>query len=396
MLKSITLFILIIFLFLFNLSSFQRSYKKIPPQDKKDSLVTISISAVGDLMCHSVEYDYARVGADSFNFNPFFRFISPYLKSSDFTFGNLETVTAGRAMHYSGYPMFNTPGSFIEALKSAGFNLVTTSNNHALDRGEEGILHTIKELKKYGLNYDGTFSSVRDRDSIRIYNIKGIKVAFLAYSYGTNGNEIPKNKPYLINIIDTTLIRHDIKKAKQSNADIVLVYFHFGVEYQRQPTLFQKEIVKKTISYGANIIIGSHPHVIEPVMFYRKAVNSNNAINCKMDSGFAAYSLGNFISNQRWRYSDCGVILTLHITKNFSTDSIYISKVTYLPTWVFKGITGRGKEYVVLPSQIQPMDTSYSFLSASDKFKMMQSFNDTKKILTEYTHNIYLQKPGNK
>ncbi len=385
MLKSIILSILLLFIFFLNTSTFKINTEKLTVPGKKDSIVTISISAVGDLMCHSTEYDYARVNADSFNFNPFFRFIKPYLKSADFTFGNLETVTAGKSAHYSGYPLFNTPSAFIEALKYAGFNLVTTSNNHALDRGEKGIIHTIAELKKYGLNYTGTFTSERDRDSTRIYNINGIKVAFLAYSYGTNGNPIPSGKPYLINIIDTTLIKHDIQKVKQKGVDIVLVYFHFGIEYQRQPTLFQKEIVKKTISYGADIIIGSHPHVIEPSMFYK-------TINSRMDSGFVVYSLGNFISNQRWRYSDCGVILTLKITKNFTTDSLYISKVTYLPTWVFKGITGRGREYIILPSQIQPEDTLYNFLTASDKFKMMQSFNDTKNILTEYTQNIYLRK----
>ena len=383
--KSIILTIALAVIVLIITRSVQSKYKIATGQVNKDSLVTVSFSAVGDLMCHSVQYDYARVNADSFDFYPVYRFIKPFLQHSDFTFGNLETVTAGKASGYSGYPYFNAPDDFLNPLKSVGFDLITTANNHALDRGEEGVLRTIAQLKKNGLNYDGTFTSERDRDSIRIYNIKGIKIAFLAYTYGTNGNPVPKGKPYLINLIDTTLIKHDIITARNSGAEIVLVYYHFGQEYQRQPTAFQQMVVNKTVSYGADIIIGGHPHVIEPTKFFKTE-------NGKLDSGFVAYSLGNFVSNQRWRYSDCGVILTLDITKNFTTDSIYISKVTYLPTWVFKGKTDRGNEYIILPSQIQNNDSTFKFLSESDKFKMLQSYNDTKQILTEYTHNIYVDK----
>lgn len=350
----------------------------------KDSLVTITITAVGDLMCHSGEYDYARVSPDSFNFNPFFRFVKPYLQSSDFTFGNLETVLAGKEKGYSGYPHFNSPSQFLAPLKNIGFDLITTANNHALDKGQTGLLRTIEELKKYNLNYDGTFNSQRDRDSIRIYDIKGIKTAFLAYTYGTNGNPIPNGENYLINIIDTTLIKSDIKTARKIGAEIVLVYFHFGTQYDHNPDNYQNLIVKKTIEYGADIIIGGHPHVIQPVNYFK-------TINGKLDTGFVDYSVGNFISNQRWRYSDAGILLTLHITKNFISDSIYISRVTYLPTWVYKGPTNQGNEYLILPAQLSSADSSLSFLTESDKFKMEQAFDDTKNILTKYTKKVFIQ-----
>src|SRR5690606_38044174 len=141
-----------------------------------DSIVTITIAAAGDLMCHSVQYQYAMVNPDSFDFNPVYREVKDYLSQPDFTFGNLETVMAGKSKGYSGYPFFNTPDDFIPALKNAGFDLLTTSNNHSLDQGEFGLRRTLEVLNKYNINYNGTFVSKEDRDSLRIFNIKGIKI----------------------------------------------------------------------------------------------------------------------------------------------------------------------------------------------------------------------------
>jgi poly-gamma-glutamate synthesis protein (capsule biosynthesis protein) len=349
-----------------------------------DSTLTISISAVGDLMCHSPQFEYARVSADSFDFNPSFEIIKKYLQNSDFTFGNLETVTGGKAKGYSGYPFFNAPDQFVSAVKSAGFNLITTSNNHALDGGEAGLLRTISIIKNYGLNYTGTFISARDRDSIRIYNLKGIKVGLLAYTYGTNGNPVPKGKPYLINIIDTALIRNDINLYRHSGADIVLVYFHFGIEYKRTPVDYQKTIVEKTIADGADLIIGGHPHVIEPAVFFK----TNGA---RLDTGLAVYSMGNFISNQRWRYSDAGVVLKIIIRKNLINGTISISKVTILPTWVFKGKIKNKNEFKILPAADTLNSVFVDEMSNNDKKKMLQSFFDTKNILTLLAHSISVE-----
>jgi len=349
-----------------------------------DSTVTVSISAVGDLMCHSPQFQSARVSADSFDFNPEFEVIKPYLQNSDFTFGNLEAVTAGRKKEYSGYPLFNVPDEFVSAVKSAGINLVTTSNNHALDRGEYGLLRTLQTIKNNGLYYTGTYTSQRDRDSIRIFDIRGIKLAILAYSYGVNGNYIPKGKPYLINLIDTVQIKNDIISARHQGAEAVLAYFHFGTEYKRFPTDYQKTIVNKTISYGADLIIGGHPHVIEPAEFYK----TNNA---KLDTGFVVYSMGNFISNQRWRYSDAGVVLKIILKKNVYSGSISISKVTFLPTWVFKGNINNKNKFEILPAADTLNNTYAKDLTAEDKKKMQQAYEDTKYILTKYTDRIFVE-----
>ncbi len=348
-----------------------------------DSSVTISISVVGDLMCHSPQFEYAKAGKDSFDFSPVYRNVKKYFEMSDFTFGNLETVTAGKENGgYTGYPFFNTPAAYITALKDVGFDLLVTANNHSLDRSEKGILKTINEINYRNLNYVGTYTSQRDRDSIRIFDIKGIKIAILAYSYGTNGNPIPKGKNYLINLIDFDLIQKDILSAKSNSAEIVLVHFHFGEEYKREPVQFQKDVVNKTIELGADIIIGGHPHVLQPVNFYE----TNNA---KLDSGFVAYSMGNFFSNQQSRYKDAGMILTINIKKDFIQNRIEISEVNFLPTWVFKGITTNDKEYLIMPST-NISDTTIG-LSKSENEKMIQAFNDTRYILKKYTNNVKLR-----
>jgi len=369
---------------LFIFTSFRNCFTsegKVNSSAQSDSTVTIIISAVGDIMCHSPQFEYAKVGKDSFNFNPVFRYVAQYLTKSDFTFGNFETVTAGKEAKYSGYPMFNSPSALLEALKNAGFDLLTTSNNHSFDRGEIGVRKTIKELTDRGLNYNGTFLSETDRDSIRIFNIKGISIAFLAYSYGINGNPIPKGKSYLINLIDFDLIRHDIEKAKSLKPDLVLVHYHFGDEYQREPNEYQKAVVDSTIKMGADIIIGGHPHVLQPVKF----IKSNQSV---LDSVFVAYSLGNFISNQRKRYTDAGGILSLTITKNFYNRTLKISNVEFTPTRVFKGNTGKKNEYIILPSIASLSNTVLSFLNKNDFEKIKQSISDTKEVLTKYSHQI--------
>ena len=173
--------------------------------------------------------------------------------------------------------------------------------------------------------------------------------------------------------------------ARNKNVDLVLVHLHYGPEYNREPSDYQKEIVRKIIEAGADIIIGGHPHVIQPFEYFQ----TNNT---KLDSGFVAYSLGNFISNQRWRYSDAGVILNIQISKNLFTNSVYINDINYIPTWVFKGNTENGKEYIILPAQFSN-DTTYSFLSISDRKLMLQAFNDTKEIVTKYNNNFKLVSP---
>jgi poly-gamma-glutamate synthesis protein (capsule biosynthesis protein) len=350
---------------------------------QQDSIVTATLCFVGDLMCHSTQFNYAKVGTDTFDFTGVYREVKQYLSVADLTIGNLETVIAGNNKGYSGYPYFNAPDDFIYALKDAGFDLLITANNHALDQGWEGVKRTKEVMSEYNIHNTGTFLSQEDRDSIRIFNISSIKIAILAYSENTNGLPIPKGKDFVINLIDEELIKKDINKAREKNADIVLVHLHYGPEYNREPSDYQKEIVNKIIELGADIIVGGHPHVIQPFDFFQTR-------NTKLDSGFVAYSLGNFISNQRWRYSDAGVIINLEISKNILTDSIYIKEVNYLPTWVFRGQTDFGREYIVLPSYNSD-DSTYYYLNNQDKKLMREAYSDTKEIIHKYSTNTKIK-----
>lgn len=348
-----------------------------------DSTSTLTISFVGDLMCHSPQMDYARIGKDSFDFKPVFRKVKNYLSSADITIGNLETIFAGTENGYSGYPLFNSPDEYLYALKDAGFDILLTANNHSMDRGKKGIIRTIEKINSLGMSSIGSFKSQYDRDSIRVFEINGIKITLLAYTYGLNGNYIPKNEKYLVNKIDTNLIKLDIEDARKKNADVVLVYFHFGEEYQRKLNTYQKEIVKSAVNSGADLIIGSHPHVIQPI---EKFLSEKN----KIKEGIIAYSLGNFLSNQRWRYSDTGVILNMTIKKNISTGQIRLSKVSFLPTWVYKGKIDGKNEFVILPADTTLSDF-HNQLPQTDRLKLFQSIDDTRKMFSSTSNqsNLY-------
>lgn len=366
--NSVILFLTVIF----------SSHYFLNPIDKKsvdqDSTSSVTIFFVGDLMCHSPQFQFAQISKDSFDFKPVFCEVKKYFTEADLTIGNLETTISGKESRYSGYPLFNSPNEYLEALKDAGFDILLTANNHSLDRGKKGVLRTIELIKKNGMESIGSYHSQQDRDSIRVFNIKEIKIAILSYTYGLNGNYIAKNEKFLVNVIDTTFLKQDILDARNKNADVVLIYFHFGDEYQCKPNSFQKGIVKQAIDYGADIIIGSHPHVIQPVEYF----NSNKN---KIGKGLIAYSLGNFISNQRWRYSDAGVILNLKITKNILTHEIKLTNETIIPTWVFKGKIENRNQFVILPVDSTTINLLPNYLTGSDKLKLLQSEKDTRKIL---------------
>jgi poly-gamma-glutamate synthesis protein (capsule biosynthesis protein) len=297
------------------------------------------------------------------DFNPVFRGIKPYLENSDLTFGNFETVVLGKGEKYSGYPNFNSPLEYIEALKNTGFDVLFTSNNHSMDQGKSGVLSTLEKIRSFGIIPIGTNFSQEEKDSLRIIKVKGIKLGLNSYSYGLNGRKLSTSNDFLVNIIDTNRIRQDISKLIAKKVDVVIIYFHFGEEYSRTPSEFQKEIVRKTFIYGADIIIASHPHVVQPVEYFYNS-------SAKIKKGLIAYSLGNFFSNQQWRYSDSGLILNLEITKDNFKDSLWISQVSDIPTWVFKGETKRGREYLIMPS-----DTSLA--------RKIQDFDSEK-----YIHNL--------
>lgn len=346
-----------------------------------DSIIRVQISSVGDLMCHNTQSIYTKVSTDSFNFFPCFEYVLPYLQKPDLLLGNLETTMSGKGIPYSGYPKFNTPDDYAEALKAAGFDFLVTANNHSNDTGEKGILRTINVLDKLKIHHTGTFTSQRDRDSIRIQDIKGIKIAIVSYTYGLNGYELTEGKPWLANLCDSTLIQSDINAAKKAGAEIVIVFYHFGDEYQRNPSNYQNNFVNWAIDNGADIILGSHPHVLQPASFFKTK-------NATLDSGFIAYSMGNFISNQRDNYTDEGIIFNMHLEKNMNTGKIDLLKVDYVPTWVYKGTNPLKKLHVVFPVLNYAMFDSLTFIGNIELQEMKLAQEHTKRKMVEMTDKI--------
>ncbi len=339
-----------------------------------DSVRVLKLGFAGDLMCHKPIFESSRVNSGSFDFNPIYKYISEYLSAPDVMIGNLETVTAGKVKGYTGYPQFNTPDEYISALKKAGFDFLVTSNNHSMDRGEKGVLRTLEILSANGIPSTGTFQNETDRDSIRIINPNGIAVAILNYTFGTNGIPLPRGKDYLVNRIDTNLIKSDIEKALSLKPDVLLLFYHFGTEYKRTPDEYQERIVEFSKRAGADIIIGSHPHVVEKIEKYL-------TVGGRLDTGFVAYSLGNFLSNQQWRYADAGVILNLSLEKNLNSGRVRISEITPVPTMVYISRHSGKRQYYILPASENIDTVKLNFLKKSEIQRLKNSYSDTKGIL---------------
>lgn len=332
-----------------------------------DSISTVNLTFVGDIMCHLPEIKAAQIEKDSFDFKPVFQYVKKYLDTSDITFGNLETVIGKQKDNYKGYPLFNSPPELLEALKYAGFDFLFTSNNHAFDQGYNGLKRTLNAIKENGMQAAGTYVSKDDYDSLLIIFKNNIKIGILAYTYDLN-LKLKKEYKYCIKFIDTLLIKDEIRKLKEKGAEIIIVYFHFGDEYKRKVSNYQKKIVNKTIEYGADLIIGSHPHVVQPM----KLLSSNKS---KIKKVFVAYSLGNFLSNQRWRYSDSGVILNVVIKKNNQSKEINFENISIIPTWVYKSKLNNRDNFLIIPSD-STLIKNLSFLSNVDKMKILRAYND--------------------
>lgn len=361
------------------MASAATSYKGAPPEgETKDSVAEITFCFVGDLMCHSPQYNAARTPDGSYNFVPSFEYVAPYFEAADFTIGNLETTCAGAKRGYAGYPNFNAPDEYVVALKQAGFDMLVTSNNHSMDTGEEGLLRTIGVIKKNGLQYAGTFVSQQDHDSLRIVNVKGLKAGIINYTYGTNGAYPSASHKYMLNVYDSSAVRKEIDALRKNGVDLVIALFHWGVEYRADPMWpKQDSMMRCAMASGADLIIGGHPHVVGPVTYYKTQLS-------KVDTGLVAWTMGNFISNQSKRYTDAGLILNVTLKKNTANDSVWIAGSSYVPTWVYRGTSAAKKDFVVLPSAWSERDSLPSWIDAASKAKMKEAHGDTKAVVLKY------------
>ncbi|MED2971259.1 CapA family protein [Fictibacillus sp. B-59209] len=301
---------------------------KPPPKktEPKETVHTATIGAVGDVLIHDRVYNQAKKRDGSYDFNPMLKEVKPYLEKPDISVANQETMIGGEKIGLSSYPSFNSPQDVGDALKKNGVDLVTIANNHTLDRGEKAILSAINHWKEIGMPYTGAFQSSNDQKIIRVLKRNQITFSFLSYTFGTNGIPVPKGKPYLVNLIDVKKMKADLHQAEKIS-DVVVISLHFGNEYERMPNEKQKELVQMAADSGADIIIGHHPHVLQPVSWIKKK-NGERA--------FAAYSLGNFFSGQTGPYKNIGGMMDIKVNKiqRGNNVKIELENPAFLPTWV--------------------------------------------------------------
>ncbi len=286
---------------------------KTTQEEKKDTKKEMSASLimVGDALIHSSIYMDAKTSAGSYDFRPMLEKIKPIVSKYDLKYYNQETVLGGVELGLSNYPRFNSPYEVGDAFIDAGFNLVSLATNHTMDKGEQGVLNSLSYWgKQQNILTAGSYKSFEDRDRKVIKEINGIKYAFFSYTTWTNGLETPTGKEYLNNVYNEELAKNDIERVKDE-VDIIIVAMHWGTEYSKGISDSQVEIANYLSSLGVDIIIGSHPHVVEPIEFIGKTM--------------VIYSLGNFISDQVGVERLTGLMVSVNIHKTVEKDNTIIS-----------------------------------------------------------------------
>ena len=296
-------------------------------EEKED--IKVSMSVIGDIMCHNSQYNDAYKNGE-YDFSYVFDDIKEHIEIADLAIGNLETTFAGKDRGYASYPTFNTPEILAQDLKELGIDVVSTANNHSLDTGYKGIESTIDYLDEAGILHTGTYKSVEDQENIVIKDVNGLKFAFLAYTYGTNGIPVPSGREYCINLIDKELIKRHLDLAKNLKPDVICVNMHWGIEYQNSPNAEQEELANFLFENGVDIILGSHPHVLQK-MESKEILLSNG----ELKNGFVIYSLGNFMSGQTKANTRNSIILKLDIIKDGSTGNLRFENINYIPIYTY-------------------------------------------------------------
>lgn len=344
--------------------------------------IKVKMSVIGDIMCHDTQYKDAYVSAtDSYDFSYVFSDIQKYIQVADIAVGNLETTFAGKDRGYSNYPTFNTPEQLAYNLKTLGIDLLSTANNHSLDKSYKGIVSTLDFLDDAGIAHTGTYRTAEEQNQITIQNVNGITMAFLSFTYGTNGIPVPSGKEYCVNLIDEDLILSQINLAKEQNPDMICVFMHWGVEYQTKQNKEQEKLADLLFKNGVDVILGGHPHVLQPME--KREITLDDGTT---KDGFIVYSLGNFISAQNKLPRQSSAILNIGITKNGVTGKISIDTVDYVPVYMYRAPAGRLQRFKLLDieTNIAKYDSGEdTSLGKTTYNTMQQALGDITKILGE-------------
>ena len=315
----------------------------------------ITFSFVGDVMFHTPIVSYAQ-NEKGYDFKPIFAHVKGIIEKADVAFCNLETTLGGTP--YAGYPRFSSPDEVVDALIYAGFDVVNVANNHMIDKGWKGLKHTIEKVKESGLASVGGRLSP-DEKRYTLINVDGVSVAFASFTYATNGLTVTKEYAYMFDYIDEGLIAQTVKEMRKVS-DIVIVHLHFGQEHMTKPSDVQRKIATLCIDNGADMVIGTHPHVLQSVEFVEKDGKRK----------MIAYSLGNFLSNMDQKNTDAGVIL------NVAYDTMKgVVDINPVPTWRHR-YTKDGR----LHFRVIPVD---AFLKNPDKLLTNEDIKRLKEIETQ-------------
>lgn len=325
-----------------NLNISQDDEQDINREIKEDT--NIKMAVIGDIMCHNSQYkDAYDQKTNTYDFSYVFEDIKEYISSADIAIGNLETTFAGKERGYSNYPRFNTPEQLATNLKDFGIDVVSTANNHCMDTNYTGLVSTLKYLDEAGISHTGTNETEEQQNQILVKDVNGVKIAFLSFTYGTNGITIPVDKSFAVNLIDEDLILRQIKLAKEQNPDLICVSMHWGIEYQLKQNQEQEKLKDLLFNNGVDIILGSHPHVLQPMKNETITLDDGSTKDC-----FVIYSLGNFMSGQTKENTRSSVILNIDITKSGETGKTKLNKVEYIPIYMYKSSTKVNQKYKIL------------------------------------------------
>jgi len=295
----------------------------------------------GDAMQHALQIESAETSSGSYDYSSYFEAIEPYIASADYAVVNLETPLAGKP--YSGYPNFCAPDEYLAQLKKSGFDFILAANNHTLDKLDRGMLRTIDQLHSQQMPFTGIYRNKAERDSVApvIRDVNGFKIAFLNYTYGTNGIRIQGDA--VVDYINRKQIEADIKKAREAGAEIIAACMHWGVEYVLLPNNEQKALADFLQQQGVDLIIGGHPHVIQPMeMRYDNKTGKKTLL---------VYSLGNFVSNMHTDDTQGGAMVRVRLGRDALGKAI-VDTATYRLVFVSQP-TGNDKKFRVLPAEAQ-------------------------------------------
>jgi len=336
----------------------------------------IGLLFIGDIMQHKPQIDAAWDKTEKkYSYDHSFQYVKDVYDIADVTIANLEFTFGGKP--YTGYPMFSAPDAVGSAIKNAGIDVLVTANNHTCDRGRKGIIRTLEVIDSLDIPRTGSFKDIDDKANHHplIIEKNGFKIALLNYTYGTNGVPVPA--PTIVNLIDTAQISKDIRIAKLLDPDEIIVFYHWGNEYERIQNKEQIMLAELCYKKGARIVIGSHPHVLQPMQRFRLDENPDVEVA-------VAYSLGNYVSNQRQQYCDGGTMVYLKLRKY--DDIVEISQFGYILTWVWTPVQQGVKKFYIIP--VSKYEQIPGFFDAASLSKFNQFAKDSREHLKKHNVNV--------